>query len=141
MRGAVLGGIAAAALVALASDIPINCAEYYRHANGHLQAQRFVNGKCFYYYANRFKQELWIYEPKPEQQNIGTLTEIISSDQTDQIDVSRHAVMDLRKGPNPDDTMYEFIHKVPISHEEKMVLTHMLQEFVRRFKLNQKYET
>ena len=144
IRKAILGGVVAAALATLVSDTVKNlnnCAEYlYRDGNVEAQIQKFVGGKCFYYYANDSKQELLIYEPQPKQQNIGTLTEIVLDNQTGQIEISRNVVNDLRKGPNPEDTSYGYIHKITISPNEERLLIRLFQEYVRELNLKQKIQ-
>ncbi|MBI2134416.1 hypothetical protein HYU09_00350 [Candidatus Woesearchaeota archaeon] len=138
IKKAVLVGIVAITFAALASDTAIslnNCAEYRYQDGNEQQAQKFVGGKCFYYYANDSKQELLIYEPQQKQQNIGTLTEIVLDNLTGQIDISRHAVKDLRNGPHPDDANYEFIHEIPIGANEKSLFIQLFQMYLKKLSL------
>ena len=144
IRKVVLGGIAAVALATFASDTgtdPNNCAEYRSSEASEKQVQKFVGGKCFYYFANVYKQELLIYQPQPGYNNLGTLTEILLTRGTNQIEISRHAVNDLRKGPNPDDINYEYIHEIPISAGEKGHLLNLFRRYIREIKTKQRLET
>ena len=136
LRKAIVGGIAAVALAVTASDTIMSpersCAKYSSgNIMGEQQSQKFVGGKCFYYYANSFKQELLIYEPQPEHPDIGTLTEVLLTRQTNRIEISRSAVNDLRKGPNPDDINYERLHEIQISRKEERYLIQLFYEYVR----------
>ena len=128
----------AATMAAFPSNIWVNlnnCTEYRSgKTNGEQQAQKFAGGKCFYYYANNFKRELLIYEPQPEQPNIGTLTEVELNSQYRQIVISRHAVKDLRKGPHPDDTKYLYVHEIEVNRKERESLIRLFQIYSTSFK-------